>query len=98
MPLSVLTALINLYCIAAILTVKGLRKTEFLLVATQTIIDFLISGVGAFIYYAPRVWEFYLNMCFYSQESRDTLRKHLLTKSKHPKPCALQVLSAYIFI
>ncbi len=64
--MSMLTTIINLYCLLTMLKVDSLRKTEFCLVAAQTVVDLFISGVAAFIYYTPRVVEFFFEMCYYS--------------------------------
>ncbi len=42
---------------------KSLRRVEFVLVATQTIIDLLFSGFAAFRYHRPRLWNYFFNMC-----------------------------------
>ena len=60
-PLSICTTLINLYCLLAILAMAQLRKTKFFLVATQSLVDFAVSGIVAFLFYRPRVLRYYSN-------------------------------------
>ena len=50
MILSIVSFVINLYCIIAILIVKDLRKLDYFFVALQSVVDLLISGVFSTIF------------------------------------------------
>ena len=90
-PMALITILLNLYCVCAILLIKDLRRVEFILVATQTSIDLIVSGFVAFFYHRPRFWKYFFNMCsnfaFYEQmmkssdaswESPKEIGKHII--------------------
>ena len=55
---------INIYCLLALVGVAALRKTKFFLVATQTLIDLIVSGAFAFLFYKPRVSDYISRFCF----------------------------------
>ncbi len=67
-----------MYCLVAILAVKQLRKTEFVMVFTQTLVDLLFSGLAAFAFYAPRLFNYANNICFSPESSA-----HLSSFSGH---------------
>ena len=68
LPLSIMTALINFYCLLALMFYKKLRRLDFYLVFVQTVVDFLISGLFAIFYNAGNVIYFVSYYCYYEAE------------------------------
>ena len=54
MPLSVLTTLINVYCLVALLAMEKLRKLDFILVALQCTTDLIFSGIVSAVYHVNK--------------------------------------------
>ncbi len=62
-PASVMTILINLYCLVAFLGVKELRKSNYVLVAVQSATDLAATGVVGFVVYLIRLVEIMDHIC-----------------------------------
>ena len=65
-PMSLITILINFYSLLAIAVVKQLRNLEFYLVAFQSSLDLIVSGLWSLIHFGHHLRYSYSHFCFYA--------------------------------
>ena len=64
-PISLVTILINSYCLTVLLLVREIRRLDYFLVGLQVLSDLLFSGVLSFYFFATEIVRAALYFCDY---------------------------------